>query len=193
MVTNVKLRPAVLLLLLSMIAISCKPVATTTAQDQSLVATVVAATFQALTLQSPLQTSVLPSNTLVMSALAPTDQKTPIPSETATPSVTTTPGVGALSGGVYGYPYGTIPRLVFIAFREGDGHWYYWINLAGMSYYSTDEFLPTGRYQVVAYDSSGHAGGCVSIVEVKNNETAVCDITDWIGSYPGKPGDAPNP
>jgi hypothetical protein len=107
--------------------------------------------------------------------------------------MTATPGNGALSGGIYGYPYGSIPRLVFIASNQETGHWKYWINVAGMSYYSTDYFIPAGKYQVVAYDVAGHAGGCVTIVSVKADEFAVCDITDWIGVYPGKPGGVPDP
>ena len=116
-----------------------------------------------------------------------------MPSVTYIPSVTATPGLGALTGGVYGYPYGTIPRLVFVASNQETGRWKYSINMAGLSYYSPEYFIPEGKYQVVAYDTAGHAGGCVTIVTVKANEIAVCDITDWIGVYPGKPGDAPNP
>jgi hypothetical protein len=163
MAASMKAGFSVLVLALLLAVVSCGPAVATTSPDADLVATIVAGTFEALT------------------------------DGTTIPSVTATPGMGALSGGVYGYPYGAVPKLVFVAFNQETGYWKYWINLAGASYYSTDYFIPAGRYQVVAYDASGHAGGCVTIVEVKANEKVVCDITDWVGSYPGKPGDAPNP
>ncbi|KAF0108655.1 MAG: hypothetical protein FD146_541 [Anaerolineaceae bacterium] len=186
MAAPVKTRFVVLALALCLAAVSCGPVAATNPPDTDLVATIVAATFQALTAPAPLGTPTL-------SSAPPPAGATATPSLTAAPSATATPGLGSLSGGVYGYPYGTIPRLVFVAFNQETGYWKYWINLAGASYYSTDSFIPAGRYQVVAYDASGHAGGCVTIVTVKANENAVCDITDWVGSYPGKPAGAPNP
>jgi hypothetical protein len=179
MAASMKAGFSVLVLALLLAVVSCGPAVATTSPDADLVATIVAGTFEALTAQAPLETPIF-------SASPPADG-------TTIPSVTATPGMGALSGGVYGYPYGAVPKLVFVAFNQETGYWKYWINLAGASYYSTDYFIPAGRYQVVAYDASGHAGGCVTIVEVKANEKVVCDITDWVGSYPGKPGDAPNP
>jgi hypothetical protein len=46
---------------------------------------------------------------------------------------------------------------------------------------------------VVAYDSSGHAGGCNLNAAVVSNTTVNCDITNWSGSYRVKPSGVPNP
>jgi hypothetical protein len=193
MATPIKIKLVVFLfLILILLLTSCGSNQSATPTVDT-VASIVAATMQALTPQVPLNTattaSISPEQTATLTPIA----ATPNPLGTGTPTITTTPGIGALQGSVVGYPYGGIPKLVFVAFSQDNGRWYYWINLAGQSYYATDQFLPGGKYQVVAYDASGHAGGCKIIVEVKANETGLCDITDWIGSYPAKPGDAPNP
>jgi hypothetical protein len=64
----------------------------------------------------------------------------------------------------------------------------------GDGYYSmsTDYLIP-GKYQVVAYDSSNHTGGCAALITVISEQTVTCDITNWGGGYPSKPSDVPNP
>jgi len=116
-----------------------------------------------------------------------------LPTDTLFPSDTPVPSAGAIDGGIYGYPYGSVPGLVFVAFNQENSDYWYWIIPAGQSYYVTDFFIPPGKYQVVAYDASGHKGGCTSIVVVKSAETSGCDITDWGGSYPAKPASVPSP
>ncbi len=177
-------------LVLALLVTSCgQPAPATPAADT--VATIVAATMQALTpqnaLETPSATPTLPELTATVTPITATAN----PSESGTPSITATPGMGMANGGVYGYPYGAVPRLVVVAFNQEDQHWYYVITLAGQNYYSMD--LLEGKYQLVAYDAAGHAGGCVTIATVKANETANCDITDWIGSYPAKPEGAQSP
>jgi hypothetical protein len=176
--------------ILAILVASCgqAPAATSTVDT---VATIVAATMQALTPQNALETPTaapaLPELTATVTPITTTAN----PLESGTPSITATPGMGIVTGGVYGYPYGSIPRLIFVAFNQDNRHWNYVINVAGLSYYSID--LTEGKYQIVAYDAAGHAGGCTTIVTVKDKETVTCDITNWNGSYPAKPGDAPNP
>jgi hypothetical protein len=180
-------------LVLALIVTSCgQPAPATPAVDT--VASIVAATMQALTPRVPLATPTAPAipSPSAVATFTPITANTSA-ANTGVPTITATPGIGALQGSVTGYPYGALPKLIFVAFNQENGRWNYWINNAGQSYYSTDQFLPEGKYQVVAYDASGHAGGCKTIVTVKANETANCDITDWIGLYPVKPGDAPNP
>ena len=54
-----------------------------------------------------------------------------------------------------------------------------------------DGYISEGKYKMVAYDSSGHAGGCTTIIEVKADEMVTCDITSWGGGYPAKPAGVP--
>jgi hypothetical protein len=46
--------------------------------------------------------------------------------------------------------------------------------------------LPPGKYQVVAYDGSGRAGGS-DVVTVTAGDSAQADVTDWNGSFPANP------
>ncbi len=115
------------------------------------------------------------------------------PTATFTPQPTVTPRAGSIDGGIYGYPYGSVPGLVFVAFNQQNSSYWYWIIGAGQSFYSTDPFISPGKYRVVAYDSSGHRGGCTTIITVTSDATAHCDITDWAGSYPAKPSGVPSP
>ncbi len=71
--------------------------------------------------------------------------------------------------------------------------YWYWITGAGQTSYSMDGYIPPSVYQVVAYDASGHAGGCTGLVTVMSNQTVNCDITGWGGSYPTKPSKVPVP
>jgi hypothetical protein len=128
----------------------------------------------------------------------PVSTDTPTVSPTITSEFTNTPepGFGGIEGSILGYPYGAIPRLVIVAFKKEPPYPYrYEILVPGSSYYSmtagVDYYLSTGKYQVVAYDASGHAGGCNTIIEVKKDQMVTCDITNWGGSYPSKPGDVP--
>lgn len=169
----------------------------TSGVDTNLLATVVAATLQALT-PAATSTLTLPSPT---STPALTDTPTATPTQTvtftspvtATLTPTETPSPGTIAGGIYGYPYGSVPRLVIVAFNQEKPYYWWLIIPAGSTWYSMDEFIPPGKYQVVAYDAAGHAGGCPSIVTVKGGQTATCDITDWSGGYRAKPADVPSP
>lgn len=92
---------------------------------------------------------------------------------------------GRLSGTIRHYPYGGLPELTVVAFNQGNGYWY-WIGTAtGQSSYSIAD-LPPGRYQAVAYDSDGHAGGS-AVVAVTAGQTTETDVADWGGSYPDNP------
>lgn len=93
---------------------------------------------------------------------------------------------GIISGGVYGYPFGNLPQLTIVAFNKDTGYWY-WVGTAtGQSYFNMTD-IPSGTYQVVAYDGSGHAGGASGNVEVKGGQTANVDINSWTGTYPPNP------
>ena len=125
----------------------------------------------------------------------PTATLTLLPSLTPTSEATSTgvPVPGTIEGTISGYPYGFIPQLTIVAYLQESPHNYsYWRPGAGATYYSmTSDYLIPGTYQVVAYDPSGHAGGCTTLVKVKSNETVTCDITDWSGSYRSKPAGVP--
>jgi hypothetical protein len=159
---------------------------TDTGSAQSLVETSVAATVQALTQAAPPQQS-LATPTLEGQA-APTLTSSPTLDVTLTPE----PGYGSISGGIIGYPYGDLPQITIVAFeQEAPYHYWYLLTIAGDTYFSMDGYISSGKYQVVAYDPSGNTGGCVTIVEVKNNETVTCDITNWGSGYPAKPAGVP--
>jgi hypothetical protein len=194
MIMKTRYSSFVIFITLLLLTASCNLPSRTEPPTPDTVATIVAGTMGALTTQtvSDTPTVTVPIPTIITFTPIPlstpttfatiTPSSTPTTAVTGTPSPTATPGMGSISGGVYGYPYGTIPSLTFVAFSQETYHWLYWINLAGASYYVTDVFIPAGKYQVVAYDAAGHVGGCVTIITVKANETAICDITDWIVS-----------
>jgi hypothetical protein len=102
------------------------------------------------------------------------------------PGFDTTVKLGVISGGVYGYPYGSLPQLTIVAFNKATGYRYWVGTTTGQSYFSMSE-IPAGTYQVVAYDSAGHAGGSLVDVIVTGGNTANADINDWSGSYPPNP------
>jgi hypothetical protein len=186
MALSMKIKSALpLLLALVILGTSCgQPAPATPAVDT--VATIVAATMEVLTPQNVLDVETMPAG-----QLDEVSTQTPPTQETGTPTITATPGAGVVSGGVYGYPNGALPRLVVVAFNEDHLHWNYVITDPGSSYYAMD--LVEGKYQIVAYDADGRAGGCITIVTVKDKQTATCDITDWTGTYPAKPDEATIP
>jgi hypothetical protein len=156
------------------------------------VATTVAQTFEAMTqtMQQPLSTPTLPPPPTGTPTFTPSFTSGPTNTPTLTPNGTATfePGVGSISGAIAGYPYGSIPQLAIVAFEQESPHnYWYLITGFGSTYYSMDGYVSSGTYQVVAYDPSGNSGGCTMIVAVKRDQSAVCDITDWSGSYPSKP------
>lgn len=171
--------------------------AATPTPDLSLVETLVASTFQALT------PGITPTATFAPPTPTPPVIETPTPtypltatltsSAGQTPTQTSTPLPGSIAGGIYAYPYGNIPALVIVAYHQEKPYYWWWITAAGSTYYTMNGYIPPGQYQVVAYDAAGHAGGCTTIVTVKSDQTVNCDITDWSGSYRSKPADVPTP
>ncbi len=173
------------------------PLVATATLDTDAIATRVVATLNALhtptgqSLPSPQETATagIPTNTTEPS-------KTPVPSKTSKPTATEkpTPGnPGTIDGGISNYPYGSVPKLSIVAFEQESPYNYsYFITGSGQTSFSmTSSYLIPGTYRVVAYDGSGHAGGCTTIVTVKSDQTSTCDITDWSGSYPPKPSGVP--
>jgi hypothetical protein len=183
---------SVLFLILCLLMTACnvpRPVVATETNPRDI-ETVVASTTQALTEQAAVS---LPAPTST-----PTDSLPPTFTPTLTPNITFTPepGFGFISGNIYGYPYGNIPQLSIVAFgQQPPYNWWYLIIGAGSTFFSMDDggnpYVSSGKYRVVAYDSSGHTGGCTTIIEVKNNEMVTCDITNWGGGYPAKPAGIP--
>ncbi|HTX92699.1 MAG TPA: hypothetical protein VMC09_15920 [Anaerolineales bacterium] len=149
--------------------------------------TKVAATLIALTQSAP----QVPLDTPTLAS--PKDTDTPLVSPTA--SVTPIPDPGGIEGNISGYPYGSIPALVIVAYgQEPPYNYSYLILPAGSTSYSMfTTYLIPGKWQVVAYDSSGNSGGCPGLVTVISKQTVTCDITDWAASYRAKPAGVPNP
>ena len=139
-----------------------------------------------------------PTSTLTL-APSPTLTPTVGPSATMTltlaPSATPIPKPGSIAGGISGYPYGSLPSLAIVAFGKDPPYYYsYMITNPGSSSYSmSSSYLIPGQFQVVAYDASGHSGGCPSLVTVISEQTVTCDITNWGGGYPPKPSNVPSP
>lgn len=146
------------------------------------VASLVAATLQEMATPAiPLVSSVLP--TLLLPTSIPAVTLTPTPETTATPLP------GSIEGRISGYPYGSLPKLTVVAFDKSSPYlrYWYWKTASGNTTYSMDGYVTPGTYQVVAYDASGHAGGCTTLVTVVSDQKVSCDITDWAGSYPANP------
>lgn len=147
-------------------------------------------------LSSP--TLAQPTNT---PTVAPSPDSTPTIGLTATltltlpPSATPIPKPGSIAGAISGYPYGSLPSLAIVAFGQDPPYYYsYMITNPGSSSYSmSSSYLIPGQFQVVAYDVSGHSGGCPSLVTVISEQTVTCDITNWGGGYPPKPSSVPKP
>ena len=161
--------------------------------------TKVTSTLAALT--QSVQPTPLASLTLSASATVSQPTFTPSPTLTLTPALSPTltntpiPKPGTIAGGIHGYPYGAIPRLAIVASEQEPPYNYaYVVTTAGSTYFSIGgEYVIPGQWRVVAYDPSGHAGGCTATVTVISEQTVTCDITDWGGSYPAKPSGVPDP
>lgn len=162
--------------------------------DNGMLQTGIAGTLQALTpSESPGSASVTATLDRQSTPLQETPSApTPTVSPTTDLTATLEPGIGSISGTISNYPYGAIPQLAIVAFEQ-DPPYHYWYLLLGSggSFYSMDEYISSGKYQVVAYDPSGHKGGCPVVVTVKKDQMATCDITEWTGSYPDKPAGVP--
>ncbi|MGB8212162.1 MAG: hypothetical protein WCE68_01260 [Anaerolineales bacterium] len=200
-----------ILLLSSLCACNLQSAATPVGPDSNTVATGVALTLAALTQsasqQTPLASPTLaqPTNTQLVALSSPTFRLiaaltatilvTPTPTTTLAPTSTPVPKPGTITGSISGYPYGTLGSLAIVAFgQQAPYNYSYWITASGdTSYTMTSSYLIPGQYQVVAYDSSGHIGGCPGLVAVVSQQTVTCDITDWGGGYPSKPFGVPNP
>ena len=193
-------------ILLILFLAACNMPQGVTIQDSGTVSTSVALTLQALTALAPQDgittpISPEPGNQIItqvpVEPLTPTDTPSPTltPSETTGPTNTPNSSPGSIAGSISGYPYGSIPRLLIMAFgKEPPYNYSYLITAAGETYYSmSTPYLIPGHFQVVAYDASGHTGGCTFNVLVISNETVNCDITNWGGGYPSKPSGVPFP
>jgi len=190
--------------MLLIILVGCNmPQKSDTGSGTDILATKVALTLLALTrtaqvgpLVSPTSSAIQPTYTqtptqLLIKTSVPTVIQNPTqpPTRTTEPTRTPIPAPGTIAGGISGYPYGSIPRLAIVAFgQEPPYNYSWWITAAGETYFSmSSSYLIPGHYQVVAYDSTGHTGGCSVFVLVISDQTVTCDITDWGGGYPAKP------
>ncbi len=179
--------------------------------DSGAVATGVVLTLEALTqsaqpapLSSPTSQQLssptlgLPTSTQPVAAsptLTPTLGPTATMALTLAPSATPIPKPGTITGNILGYPYGSLPSLAIVAYGQNPPNYYSYLttNPGDTSYSMSSSYLIPGPFQVVAYDASGHSGGCTTIVTVISDQTVTCDITDWGGGYPPKPSNVPNP
>ena len=146
------------------------------------------------TLGQPTSTQAIALSPTLTSTIGPTVTITLTPVFTNTP----VPKPGALVGAISGYPYGSEPALVVVAYKQDSSTYWYVITSAGATSFSmTDSsnigFVAPGSYQVVAYDGSGNSGGCAAMVTVISEQTVTCDITNWGGGYLAKPSGVPNP
>jgi len=95
--------------------------------------------------------------------------------------------LGIVAGGISGYPYGSLPQLVVVAFSQDPPYYWYWAGTVAGQFYYTITGLPPGDYQIVAYDDAKHAGGSPAIVTVIAGQTTTADISDWASSWPANP------
>ena len=147
-------------------------------------------------LSSPTQGQPTSTWTIALSpTLTPTIGPTATMTLTQVPSATPIPKPGSIAGAISGYPYGSLPSLAIVAFGQDPPYYYsYMITNPGSTSYSMSSiYLIPGQFQIVAYDSSNHAGGCAAMVTVISEQTVTCDITNWGGGYPPKPSSVPNP
>jgi len=94
-------------------------------------------------------------------------------------------GPGSISGRVIGYTGPAATQMAVVAFNQGTGYWYYVLLMPGVSDFTISD-LPAGRYQVVAYDGLGAAGGSEDVY-VLAGQPASADIRNWGGTYPANP------
>jgi hypothetical protein len=201
-------RLVVSILLVILLAACNMPQGGVTEPVTGAVATKVASTLAALTQpaqQTPLAspsspTLEQPTNTqtpTLTGTMGPTNTQTPTrpPTATTRPTNTPIPDPGTIAGGISGYPYGSVPSLAIVAYGQEPPYNYSYIitGAGGTNFSMSSSYLLPGHYQVVAYDSSGHAGGCTVYVLVISNQTVNCDITNWGGGYPAKPSGVPSP
>jgi hypothetical protein len=76
--------------------------------------------------------------------------------------------------------------LTVVAFNQGTGYWYYVLLMPGVYDFTISE-LPAGRYQVVAYDGLGAAGGSSADIYVLAGQAASGGISTWSGDFPANP------
>lgn len=184
----------VLVAALALLAVACSLTSAVPSSAPSAgdIATRVAGTLQALSSPTgPAAPLASPTEAAPTTAATATGGGQP----SATPAATSTevPNPGSIEGSISGYPYGALGQLTIVAYEQESPYNYsYWLPNAGSTSYSmTSEYLVPGKWQVVAYDHAGHAGGCPTIVTVKPDESATCDITDWSGAYRAKPAGVP--
>ena len=201
-------RLAASIIIILLLAACNLPQGDVTAPDHGTVSTKVALTLEALT-QPVQKTPITSPSTPIMEQLTntptptltgtmgPTNTQTSTPSPTGTtgPTNTPIPLPGSIAGSISGYPYGSVPGLAIVAYgQEPPYNYSYLITGAGETYFEmSSSYLIPAHYQVVAYDSSGRAGGCTFNVLVISNETVNCDITNWGGGYRAKPSGVPSP
>ena len=101
------------------------------------------------------------------------------------PGFSPSTGLGSISGRVSGYSGPAATPLTVVAFNQGTGYWYYVLLMPGELDFTISE-LPAGRYQVVAYDSLGAAGG-TGDVYVLAGQSASAEINSWAGTFPANP------
>jgi hypothetical protein len=177
--------------------------------DTENVATIVMQTLAAYTPSEQQTTVISPTQPQLTNTQPVSPSPTSTPTVAPTPTVTLTPDLtltsagtntpipkpGTIEGAISGYPYGALPKLVIVAFgKEPPYNYSYLITSAGDTSYSmSSSYLIPGKFQIVAYDSSNHSGGCPAIVTVISDQSVTCNITNWGGGYPAKPSGVPNP
>ena len=200
------LRQVVSVSLILFLAACNLPQGVVTEPDFGTISTRVALTLEALTASAPLEITVTPESQTTGAQIStqtstvtpsPTFTLNPTQQSTNTPWATNTPlsDPGTIAGSISGYPYGSVPGLAIVAYgQEPPYNYSYVITGAGETYFSmSTPYLTPGHFQVVAYDASGHTGGCTFNVLVISNQTVICDITNWGGGYRSKPSGVPNP
>ena len=95
-------------------------------------------------------------------------------------------GPGSISGRLTGYPGSSKAQYTVVAFNLSTGYWYYVILMPGELDFTFSD-LDAGRYQVVAYDGLGQAGGTAPNVYVIAGQATNIGISSWGGSYPENP------
>lgn len=101
------------------------------------------------------------------------------------PGFSPSTGLGSISGRVTGYAGSASAAFTVVAFNQGTGYWYYVLLMPGVTDFALAE-LPAGRYQVVAYDGLGAAGGAGDVY-VLAGQPAQAEINAWAGTFPPNP------